>query len=243
MTELSGTAGPLYQKVKNYVLTNISKGRWKADEKLPSENDMVASLGVSRMTVNRALRELTSAGLLTRIQGVGTFVAPARPQSALIEINNIAAEIIGRGHLHRSQVLVLEKIDATRELLTSFELVGRHRLYHSLIVHFENDLAVQIEERFVNPDLVADYDRQDFTATTTYDYLMQKTPVTEVEHTISAIPADEITAGHLGIAPGACCLLLRRRTWTGPLVATVSYLTYVGSRYSLASRYSPAKGI
>ena len=243
MSELPGTAGPLYEKVKAYVLTNISKGRWKPDEKLPSENDMVATLGVSRMTVNRALRELTTAGFITRIQGVGTFVAHARPQSALIEINNIAAEIVARGHAHRSKVLVLEKIAGTRELLASFEMTGRHRLYHSVIVHFENDLAVQIEERFVNPDLVADYDRQDFAKTTTYDYLMQKTPVTEVEHTITAVPADAVTAGQLEIEPGACCLLLQRRTWTGAVVATVSYLTYVGSRYSLASRYSPSKGL
>ena len=54
------------------------------------------------------------------------------------------------------------------------------------------------------------------------------------------IPGYE-TARHLGIDVGNCCLLLHRRTWTGAIVATISSLTYVGSRYSLGSRYSPSR--
>ncbi|WP_217570094.1 histidine utilization repressor [Mesorhizobium sp. GbtcB19] len=241
MNTLPDTASPLYEKVKDYILTNIGTGKWSKDSKLPSENDFVAALGVSRMTVHRALRELTSAGFLIRLQGVGTFIAPPRPQSTLIEINNIAAEIVARGNRHRSEVLVLERITPTKELSLSFEFAKRAAIYHSVVVNFENDLPVQLEERFVNPSLIPDYDKQDFSKTATYDYLMQKTPVTEVEHIISAVPADAETARRLAIDIGSCCLLLHRRTWTGAVVATISKLTYVGSRYSLGSRYSPSR--
>ena len=241
MSALPDTTSPLYEKVKDYILTNIGTGKWSKDRKLPSENEFVAALGVSRMTVHRALRELTSAGFLIRLQGVGTFIAPPRPQSTLIEINNIAAEIVARGNRHRSEVLVLERITPTKELSLSFEFARRAALYHSVVVNFENDLPVQLEERFVNPSLIPDYDKQDFSKTATYDYLMQKTPVTEVEHIISAVPADAETARHLAIDVGSCCLLLHRRTWTGAVVATISKLTYVGSRYSLGSRYSPSR--
>ncbi|TIP32090.1 MAG: GntR family transcriptional regulator, partial [Mesorhizobium sp.] len=71
MSALPDTASPLYEKVKEYILTNIGTGKWSKDRKLPSENEFVAALGVSRMTVHRALRELTSAGFLIRLQGVG----------------------------------------------------------------------------------------------------------------------------------------------------------------------------
>jgi GntR family transcriptional regulator, histidine utilization repressor len=241
MTSLPDTASPLYEKVKDYILINIGTGQWGTDSRLPSENELVASLGVSRMTVHRALRELTSAGLLIRVQGVGTFVAPPRPQSALIEINNIAAEILARGNRHRAEVLVLERVAASMDLASSFEVPRRAALSHSIVVHFENEVPVQIEERFVNPTLVPDYDKQDFARMATYDYLMQKTPATEVEHIISAVPADRTMAGHLDIAEGSCCLLLHRRTWTGAVVATLSRLTYAGSRYSLGSRYLTSK--
>jgi GntR family histidine utilization transcriptional repressor len=241
MTTLPDTASPLYEKIKDYILTNIGTGRWSGDRKLPSENEFVAALGVSRMTVNRALRELTSAGFLIRIQGVGTFIAPPRPQSALIEINNIAAEIVERGNRHRAEVLALETITPGKELSLSFELAKRMPLYHSIVVHFENDVPVQVEERFVNPVLIADYDKQDFSKMATYDYLMQKTPATEVEHVISAVPADAKMASRLRLKPGECCLHLHRRTWTGAVVATISELTYAGSRYSLGSRYTLSK--
>lgn len=236
---LSDSTGPLYERVKEYVLTNIGSGAWGRNEKLPSENELVASLGVSRMTVHRALRELTSQGHLLRIQGVGTFVAPPRPQSALIEINDIADEIEERGAKHRSRVVLLETIVPTPDLAAAFEFASRSPVGHSLIIHHENGVPVLLEERFVNSRLVPDYEAQDFETTTTFDYLQQSTPLTEVEHVISAIAADDETANLLMLEPGTPCLLLHRRTWSGAAVATVNRLIYAGNRYSLGSRYSP----
>lgn len=238
---LPATEGPLYEKVKDFVLTNIGSGRWARDRRLPSENELVSALGVSRMTVNRALRELTSAGHLLRIQGVGTFVAPPKPQSTLIEVADIAAEIAARGGRHRAQVVVLERIEMPEpDLLAAFEFTAAHAVAHSILLHFEDDAPVQIEERFVNPELAPGYLGQDFTAVTTYDYLQRATPLTEVEHVISAVPADDLAARHLDLRPGDPCLLLHRRTWSGAVVATVNRLIYAGS-HPLGSRYAPAR--
>ncbi|MDP9066232.1 MAG: GntR family transcriptional regulator, partial [Pseudomonadota bacterium] len=66
---------PLYLQVKRHILENIESGRWATAARVPSENDIVKSFGVSRMTANRALRELRDAGVLVRIAGVGSFVA------------------------------------------------------------------------------------------------------------------------------------------------------------------------
>ncbi|PSJ65767.1 histidine utilization repressor [Kumtagia ephedrae] len=239
-TALPASASPLYEQVKAYVLANIGSGKWGRDHKLPSENELVASLGVSRMTVHRALRELTSEGYLLRVQGVGTFVAPPKPRSALVEINNIANEIRARNARHRASVIVLETIAPSADLVAAFEFARSAPVGHSVIVHYENDAPVQLEERFVNLALVPDYDKQDFEAVTTYDYLQQSTPLTEVEHVISAIPADEETARLLALEPGDPCLLLHRRTWSGKTIATVNRLVYAGSRCSLGSRYSPS---
>ncbi|MDZ5697914.1 histidine utilization repressor [Chelativorans sp. M5D2P16] len=237
---LSTSAGPLYEKVKEYVLANIGSGKWSRHHKLPSENELVSALGVSRMTVHRALRELTSEGYLLRIQGVGTFVAPPKPQSALIEIKNIANEIHQRNGRHKASVIVLETMPSSAELTAAFEAGRSIPIGHSLIVHYENDVPVQLEERFVNAELLPDYDKQDFETITTYDYLQKNTPLTEVEHVISAIAADEETARLLMLRPGDPCLLLHRRTWSGATVATVNKLVYAGGRYSLGSRYTPA---
>jgi len=239
---LSNTALPLYEKVKDFVLDNIGNGNWPQNEKLPSEHELTSSLGVSRMTVHRALRELTAEGYLRRVQGVGTFVSPPKAQSTLIEISNIISEIKARGSQHRAEVILLERIERPDQmLLDAFEFRKLCPVDHSMVVHYENGVPVQLEERYVNTELVKNYLDQDFTSIGTYDYLQHSTPLTEVEHLISAIPATERHARLLHIRERDSCLVLNRKTWTGQAIATVNTFTYVGSRYSLGSRYLPPK--
>jgi DNA-binding LacI/PurR family transcriptional regulator len=61
----------------------ISGGRMRAGDRLPSEADLVRRFGASRITVGRALRELQAAGLVERRAGSGTFVASRRTPGSL----------------------------------------------------------------------------------------------------------------------------------------------------------------
>ena len=89
---------PLYARVKDHILGNIRSGAWAPGQRVPSENELVESFGISRMTANRALRELMAEGFLSRVPGVGTFVREAPALSSLVELRNIAEEIAQRGH-------------------------------------------------------------------------------------------------------------------------------------------------
>ena len=98
---------PIFQQIKDYLVGEIAAGRWKEGDVVPSEQALVRQFGVSRMTVNRAVRELTAEQVLVRRQGSGTYVAPQKYQATLVEIRNIADEIRERGKQHTSRVLVL----------------------------------------------------------------------------------------------------------------------------------------
>lgn len=111
----SSPPAPFYEKVKQAISEKIATGVWRPHDRIPSEAELVAQFGFSRMTINRALRELTDEGLLVRLQGVGTFVAEPKGQSALFEIRSIADEIHSRNHQHRCEVLVLEETEASAE--------------------------------------------------------------------------------------------------------------------------------
>ena len=63
----------LYQQVKDHIARKIQDGSWKAGDRLPSENDLVTQFGMSRMTVNRALRELAN---LVRKDGIKSVALP-----------------------------------------------------------------------------------------------------------------------------------------------------------------------
>src|ERR1700742_3676472 len=116
MSKTALSLQPLYLQVKRHILYNIGSGKWGAAARVPSENDLVCSFGVSRMTANRALRELRDEGVLVRIAGVGSFVAERHAHGHPLEIRGIDAEIRHRGHRHRAEVVALERIRAVGEL-------------------------------------------------------------------------------------------------------------------------------
>ena len=107
---------PRYQQLKDFIIEQISSGELRPLDRVPSENDLVESKSVSRMTANRALRELNDEGYVERIAGRGTFVSDFRSRSHLLEVQNIADEIASRGHVHSSAVLIQSKQHARGEI-------------------------------------------------------------------------------------------------------------------------------
>ena len=231
---LRHTDAPLYRQVKDYIIGRIVSGAWPPEARVPSENALTGELGVSRMTVHRALRELTAEGWLTRTQGAGTFVAEQTPQSALLEIRNIREEIAERGHRHRCQVVKLAREKASREVAHALELKPGGGVYHSVLLHFEDGLPVQVEDRHVNPAFAPGYIDQDFTRITSFEVLNDIGPMDRAEHVIEAMLPDRALARLLQVTEAEPCLLLTRRTWGRGLVVSRARFIYPGSRYRLA---------
>ncbi|ATM85630.1 MULTISPECIES: histidine utilization repressor [Yersinia] len=236
---MDDTPAPIYQRVKLAIIHQIRTGVWQPHQRIPSESELVNELGVSRMTINRALRELTSEGFLIRMQGVGTFVAEAKAHSALLAVHNIADEITARGHRHSSKILQLETRQATPEEATSLGMQPNQQLFYSQIVHYENDIPIQVENRCVNPNTAPDYMKQDFNVITPYSYLTQVAPLTEGEHIVEAVIPSSIERQLLQLDEHEPCLLIRRRTWYGKAIVTSAQLLYPGSRYQLYGRFTP----
>jgi len=238
-TRSAASLQPLYLQVKRHILDNIRSGKWGTSTRVPSENDIVRSFGVSRMTANRALRELRDAGVLVRVAGVGSFVADQHAHAHPLKIRSIADEIRERGHAHRAEIISLERVRAAPELAADFSIASRSELYCSVIVHFENDRPIQLEERYVLPKLAPDYLTVDFSRTTPYDYLIRVAPLQEAQHLLRAVMPDEQTRVLLTMAPDEPCLLMIRRTWTAGAVASLARLYYPGSRYEMSGRFRP----
>ena len=215
-------------------MSEIAAGRWKEGDVVPSEQALVRQFGVSRMTVNRAVRELTAEHVLTRRQGSGTYVAPQKYQATLVEIRSIADEIRARGHRHHSSLHLLEPARATDLLALQFELPPGAPLFHSVIVHFENEVPIQVEDRWVNPACAPDYLAQDFAAVTPNEHLMQAAPLQSATYSIEALQPPRDIADMLAIEPRQCCLVLRRRTRALGQIASVVTMWHPGQLYQFA---------
>lgn len=232
-------AKPRYQQLKDFIIEQISSGTLQPDDRVPSENELVESKNVSRMTANRALRELTDEGYVQRIAGRGTFVSDYRSRSHLVEVRSIADEINARQNEHASVVVRQSKQHARGEIAEALDVEQGVDVIHLLLVHYENGVAVQLEDRYVLADFAPECLQQDFTATTPSAYLTGVAPLQEAEQIVRASIPNQAVRNHLGMPDDEPCLVILRRTWSVRRPVTFARLHHPGSRFELTGHYTP----
>jgi GntR family histidine utilization transcriptional repressor len=226
-----------YEAVKEYVRKRIRSGKWRPGARVASEHELVATLGVSRMTVNRALRELAASGEVVRFVGIGTFAAEEKPQSALLRVANVADEIRARGHDYSCDLVCVGREPAAAHVAAALDLRPGDPVDHSVCVHRENGVPIRLEDRYVNPAAAPDFAAQDFTRVPPAEYLLRTVPLDEVEHVVDAVIPTREEARLLGIRPTVPCLVLTRRTWSGEQPVTWVRCIHPGPRYRLGARF------
>ena len=230
--------GSTRERIAALIRARIAKGQLKVGDRLPSESELAEEFGVARMTIHGALAGLARQGLLVRRPGAGTRVAAPRSETTLLQVRNIREEIEGRGGVHATRVVLLRAEPASAAVAAELELPKGTTVYHSLLVHLQDGVPAQIEDRHVNPAFAPNYLDEDYTRGTPYDHLMGLASLDEVEHTIEAAVADRTVRRLLGLADAEAVLRIHRRTWSRGMVATTTRLTYPG-RYRMSGRFRP----
>lgn len=228
---------PAYEQVKAWIRQHIASGAWRPGDSVPSEAALMEQFGISRMTANRALRELAAEGLVTRVQGSGTRVAQLHRISSQLTIRDIHEEVVERGHVHSTRIVLVAEEKAGVELAESLGLRKGGKVYHTVLVHLENGVPIQYEDRYVNPAAAPDYIHADFSQVSPTLHLLQHAPLTEASYAIEACLPTAEEARQLGIKRNEPCLAMMRRTVSGANVASVARLVYPGTRYSFAGQF------
>lgn len=230
---------PRYQQLKDVIIERISSGDLRPSDRVPSENELVESMQVSRMTANRALRELDNEGYVKRVAGRGTFVSDFRSQSHVLEVQNIADEIAARGHGHTCEVVRQSQQRARGEVARALHIEQGTSVVHLLLVHLEGGKPIQVEDRHVVADFAPQCALQDFRKTTPSAYLTAIAPLQEAEQIVRAQIPNAAIRDHLQMADGEPSLVVIRRTWSSGRPVTFARLHHPGSRYELAGHYLP----
>ena len=228
-----------YARIKQHLLAGLHSGLWSPGARMPSEAALVAEFGVSRMTVNRALRELQTEGLVQRSQGLGTYAAPLHRVSSQLTLRDLHEEIEARGHRHQAIVHVQRAEPASTALAAQLGVAPGAEVFHTLIAHFDNGVALQCEDRYVNPACAAGYLQADFTLTTPTQWLFQHTALWRAQYSIEAGCATAREARLLGIAADAACLVVVRRTFSRTAPITLARLVHPGALYALHGEFQP----
>ncbi len=228
-----------YARIKQHLKDELARGRWTPGTPMPSDAELVAQFGVSRMTVTRALNELRAEGLIERVQGVGTFAAQRARVTSTLQIRDLHEEILSRGHSHHAEVRLARREKADDAVAAWLGVAPGAAVFHTLIVHFENGVALQCEDRYVNPACAPDYLQTDFTQITPTQYLLQVAPFWQAQYTIEAMLPAAQEAKLLGIRRDEPCLVVTRRTVGTHLPITVARLVHPGTRYLLQGEFKP----
>jgi len=230
---------PRYQQLKEMIIGRIMSGELQPRDRVPSENELVDAMNVSRMTANRALRELTDEGYVDRVAGRGTFVSDFKAASHVLEVRNIADEVERRGHSYSAVVHKQERRQANGEVRDALQTAENSDVFHVLVAHLENGVPIQLENRYVLGEFAPDCLKQDFSRITPSAWLSGIAPLAEAEHIVRAMMPNAGTRERLSLDGQEPCLLVLRRTWAGGRPVSFARLYHPGSRFELTGHYVP----
>jgi len=221
---------PLYVRIQEYIADLILSGKLTPETKIQSEREFSDDLGVSRMTVRKALTELVNEGLLERRHGSGTYVAKPKVTYEAQEMVNYIAAMKSRNISTNSQLLEMDEIVASRRLSEILHIEIGEPIFRICLLRLANRVPIILERVFFPcarfPDLHEwDLERSSFIDLITDIYKMELGPVSQ---TIEAVTATDDVARQLRVDEGFPLLMLVKIFYSAereePIVFAQDYL-------------------
>lgn len=244
----------LHQRIRADIEAHILSGEWRPGHRIPYEHELMAQYGCARMTVNKVIAGLASAGLIERRRRAGSFVAQPRLQSAVLTIPDLPSEIAGRGETYRYELITRKRRTAGPGDPAKAGFVSGTPVLELRCRHFANGRPFAVEDRLIGLDTVPEAAEADFATVPPGSWLLGHVPWIAAEHRISAVGAPTREALALDVTKGTPCLSLERRTWRGEVdlraegdpasgrtEATITFVRQLfrGDMYDLVARFAP----
>jgi DNA-binding GntR family transcriptional regulator len=228
---------PLYAWVHDTLAAGIASGALARGSQLPPERVLCRELGVSRVTVRRAIASLARHGLVTAVQGRGTFVSAPRvaePPNALLSFTDLAAS---RGLAAGAQPLSAVTRPASMDEAEEFRVAPGSELFVLERLRLLDDLPVALDSSRVPLACAPTLPGVDWTAASLYRELARAghEPV-RADYAVEAQAADTRAAAALDLSPGAPVLVAETRSYTAAdRLVEVGRMVYRGDRYRFRS--------
>jgi GntR family transcriptional regulator len=219
MRELKIDKRPLHIQARQQLLTWIEDGMYQPGQRLPSESNLAAQLGISRPTLREALFNLEQEGVIVRRHGVGTFVAPDygnRLESGLERLESILALADRHDMSTQMRGLSVEQIPADKQIADALgQEVGTPLTCVRRTIAVEGSLAAYLVD-YVPTAVLPPQSLGDSFDGSILDLLRRRNGVRirEARAEITAVDADALLAERLDIELGQALLLLTETLFT-----------------------------
>jgi GntR family transcriptional regulator len=113
---------PLYVQIRDSLRRQILDGSYEVHARLPSENEMMNTFGVSRITNRQALRDLHNEGLVFSAQGKGTFVSKPKAVQNVQRLEGFGEAMAAQGYEASARVLSIQQMKAPKAVVAALDL-------------------------------------------------------------------------------------------------------------------------
>ncbi len=166
---------PLYEQIKDYLLTGIQNGVFQPGDRIPSERDLSEQFKVSRLTVNKAVKELERVGVVYAQVGKGTFISSVVYQQQLNYLTGFTDEMRSRGYSSSSKVLSAQTVAAPDDIALILNVMPGARLLQLRRVRMADDQPVAIETANLVGNRCSDLlEKHDFSIESLYQVLREE---------------------------------------------------------------------
>lgn len=235
---LRHSAVPLWAQIERLLRESLLSGSYPEGSRLPSEPEMAAMFGVSRMTVRQAVQRLVDEGRLNRGRGRGTFVSlpPVQRELNTQYLDGFFATLTAQGREVISRVVTFGQGPADETVTGALRLPAGAHVRRLERLRFVDGTPVSLQISYLPVLLTPGLDRFDFSFVSLYKVLREQygLQISAIDQKITARPATSSLARLLQISTGAPLLYLEKVSRT-PDEVTVEFgqLHFNPSHYQL----------
>ncbi len=229
---------PKYLQISTWLKELIQTGRYKADEKLPSEVELSKMCGVNRNTLRQAIGELTAAGLLRKEKGTGTFVSRPSPRGLHHKLERISSfrDMLGQSGIKARTKVIGKKIETADDYVAGNLFLGSSKNVVVISrVRAGNGTPYIYEKSYLPADLFEGILEHDLTGSM-YDLISKhfNIELARGKQTISAVNLNAKIAKILNVPANSAAIFAEYLTFdekSMPIELLHSY--YRGDKYTL----------
>ncbi|OIH95136.1 GntR family transcriptional regulator [Curtobacterium sp. MCBA15_001] len=235
-------AEPKHQQLRR-ILLDLATVRLAPGAAIPSERQLIAEYGVSRITVREALGQLVNEGYLERVRGKGTFVAH-RPVQSTLHLASFTEEMRAMGHVPTTVVLVREERIPPPDTAAALRLGETDTAIHLKRLRMADGAPVSIDDAWLVADVFPGLLDQDLSGSV-YSIVanVYGMPIDRAQQTVAAKPAADDVATLLGTKTGAPVLEFDRVSYSGDRPVEHAMSWYRSDRYRVQMEVTATRAV
>ena len=217
--------GNSHRSIQAILLHRIHSGEWTPGSLIPTEANLAVEFGCARTTVNRALRQLATEGLVVRKRRSGTRVASTPVRTATLKIPIIRQEVEARGGTHSHLIIAKQRNVPPLWVQVRLGIQPQEDMLHLQTLHIFDSRPYMFEDRWVSISAAPGITAAPLDDVSPNEWLVREITYSRGEISFSACTADDQVSKAMETTSGTALFLVERATWIEdtPITAVKMY--------------------